>query len=380
MAFATFLAFALCLPAQQSAPQQKAPEKAPGKAAAEKPAEKPAPAPAEPRDYRETPYIYDINGNRVPASAGSQQQRLGAGPDAPILREDLARGPEGLPVVVRKGEERVLSGQPDDRQSERVIQRYDPMGRPTTKEVIKTERKKMPDGTVETTDVLYNQDVNGQLQFVERRTTTEKKGDSGGYATTVVERPSINGGTRVVERDERTETKQGSVTNADSSRKFLDANGNYVEREREVSTATKSGDTTSSDSKKWQLGPTGQMDFVSQTIATTIQKPDGSQIEDAEVYTTKIAGTTPDLNHPNTPSLDAKIHKERQVQPDGKIVETTSERMRQVADPSRLSGLSVTKQITTPTVDGKTTQTTVSERDANGKLIPVRSQVEQETK
>jgi hypothetical protein len=40
----------------------------------------------------------------------------------------------------------------------------------------------------------------------------------------------------------------------------------------------------------------------------------------------------------------------------------------------------VTKQITTPTADGKSIQTTISERDANGKLIPVRSQVEQETK
>lgn len=154
-----FLAFALCLAAQQQ------PAKESDKAATEKPAEKAAPAPpAEPRDYREVPYIYDINGNPVPAP-GSRQQRLGAGPNAPVHSEDLAVGTEGRAVVVRRGEEQVLSSEPDDRKTERVIQRYDTMGQPTRKQVIKSERKKMPDGTVQTIDVLYDQDVNGQLQF-----------------------------------------------------------------------------------------------------------------------------------------------------------------------------------------------------------------------
>ncbi len=364
------IALALSLPAQQNAPQQKAQPKAPA-----------APVtPAEPREVRDSAYTYDVNGRPVLAPS-SQQERKGAGAGAVVDRQEVMRDSSGQPIAVRKSEERVLSEQEGDKTSERVIQRYDLTGRPTTKQVIKLEKRKMPDGSVVSTENFYEQDVNGRLQFAERRTSTEKKTDAGGGGTLVVERPSVNGGVQVVERTNRTDTKRGdAVTESVTSKQMLDGNGRLTERERGSSVATKSGDATTTETSQWQLGGTGQMEFLSRTVSRISEKPDGSQVEDREVYSTRIAGTTPDLNHAQTPSLEEQVHRERKVRPDGKIVESTTARMRQVAEPTRLGGLMVTEQVTTPTADGKSIQRTVSERDANGRVVPVRREVEEEKK
>ena len=338
-------------------------------------------APAEPEERRQSNYVYDVNGRPAPGNPSAHEQRRGTGSGSVVDREEYLRDPQGRPVTVRRSQERVLSQKDDERATERAIQRYDSSGRPTYKQLVRTERSKMPDGSTVSTEAWYEQDANGRMQFVERRTTTEKKTDAGGNAATAVERPGINGGLQVVERIDRTETKRSdAVTEVVSSRKLLDGNGRFSERDRELSLVTKSGNTTTTETKQWQLGPTGQMDFVSRSVSRLKESPEGSQTEDIEVYSTKIAGTTPDLNRPQVPTLEQQVHREKKVQPDGKTVETTTARLRQVADPSRLGGLMVTEQVVTPTPEGKSIQTTVSERDANGKIVRVRSEVEEQKK
>jgi hypothetical protein len=369
------LATALSLAAQQPAGQKAADEKSSAPGAAKAPEK---PAPPTPREVRQYTYTYDVNGRPVPAGQTVQEGAGGAG--GPVEGYEMRPGADGRPVVIRSADERLLSGKAGDQKGERVIQRYDPSGRPTSRQVVQFERKKMPDGSTVSTEDLYEQDVNGRMQLVERRTTVRKETASGAASETTVERPSINGGVQVVERIDRIETRRSpSVTDAVSSRKVLDANGRLSERERESSVITKSGNETNTETKQWQLGTgTGQLEYTGRSVSRLVEKPDGSQVEDVEVYSTKIAGTTPDLNHPNVPSLEERMHREKKIQPDGKVVETVSEQMRQVADPSRLSGLLVTQQVTTPTQQGKQIQTTVSQRDANGKLVPVRTEVTEE--
>ena len=153
-----------------------------------------------------------------------------------------------------------------------------------------------------------------------------------------------------------------------------------TEKERELRVATKQGAVTNTETKQWQVGATGQMDFVSQTNSRLTQKPDGSQVEDLQVYSTRIGGTTPDLNTPYKPTLERETHRETKVQADGKIVDSATSRLRGVADPTSMTGLMKTEQVTTPTPQGKSIQTTLYERDANGKMVRTRSEVQEEKK
>lgn len=354
-------------------------QKASPKESAPKPAE-PAPPPAPPRAVQQSGYSYDVNGQPT-AGPVIEQRRREIGTRTEVDRTATQPSINGGAVPAVTSEQRTISQGPGNETSERVIQRYDPQGRPTTKQVVKIEKRTLPDGTVTSTESVYEQDVNHNLQFVEKRTATEKKTASGGSGTVVVERPSINGGTQVAERTDRTDTKRGeTVTESVSTRRIADINGQLTEKERELSVATKQGPVTNTETKQWQVGATGQMDFVSQTTSRLTQKPDGSQVEDSQVYSTRIAGTTPDLNTPYKPTLERETHREMTVQADGKIVESTTSRLRGVVDPTSMTGLVKTEQVTTPTQQGKTIQTTLYERDANGKMVRTRSEVQEEKK
>lgn len=363
--------------AQQPSQQKASPKEATPKAAAPTP---PVPPPAPPRNVQQSSYVYDVNGQPA-AGPAVEQRRRDSGGRTEIERVESRPSINGGTVSARSTAESVVSQKAGEETSERVIQRYDPEGRPTTKQVVKTEKRMLPDGTVISTESLYQEDVNRTLQFVEKRTATEKKTATGGTGTIVVERPSINGSMQVVERTDRTDTKHSeTVTESVSSHRFADINGQLTERDREQSVATKQGAVTNTDTKQWLVGATGQMDFVSQTTSRLTQRPDGSQVEDSQVYTTRIAGTTPDLNTPYKPTLERETHREIMVQSDGKIVETSTSRLRGVADPTSMTGLMKTEQVTTPTQQGKTIQTTLYERDANGKMVRTRSEVQEEKK
>jgi len=366
---------------QQSGTQQPAQPKASEKATpkVEAPPAPPTPPPP-PREVRQSSYGYDVNGQPVAGPAIEQRRKEiggGTGVDAVQTQPNINGGV--APAVT--SEQRTTSSAPGNEVSERVLQRYDPEGHPTTKQVVKSEKRTLPDGSVVVTEALYEQDANRNLQFVERRTSTEKHTTTGGSASAVVERPSLNGGMQVVERTDRTDTKKSeTVTESVSSRRFADINGQFTERERSQSVSTKQGDVTNTDTKQWQVGATGQMDFASETTSRLTQRPDGSQVEDSQVYSTKIGGTTPDLNNLNRPTLERETHREAVVQPGGKIVETSTSRVRDVVNPSQLTGMIKTEQVTTPTQQGKTIQTTLYERDANGKMVRTRSEVQEEKK
>jgi len=361
--------------------QQPAPSKAEApKAETPKPAAAPKPAPpAEPREKRQANYGYDLNGRPVSSNPAVREDRKGAGAGAVVERQEALRDYHGRPVTTVATRDRVVAEQGGNRTSERSIQRFDPTGRPTSRQLVRTETRQLPDGSTVSTEVLYETDLNGRLQFAERRTTTEKKTAAGAASSTVVEQASVNGGAHVVERLDRTETKRSdSVTESASTRKLLDGNGRLAEREWETSVATKTGEVTSKETKQWQIGATGQRDFVSRSVGRLTEKPDGSEVEEVEVYTTRIAGTTPDLNRPQVPSLEQQSRREKKVQTGGKIVETTSTRQRMVAEPTRLGGLIVEDRVTTPSAQGKTIERTVSERNTNGRMVRISTSVEEE--
>ena len=365
-------------PAAAPKDDAKTPAKAPVKAdvkADAKAAEKKAPTPpAEPKERIVNRYRYDLNGR--PAMDPSEASRRGAGAST---QEQTMRGADGRPVVAVEAQERSLG----PTTSERVIQHYDPSGKPTTKEVVRTERRPQLDGSTVTTETTYLTNLSGQLELNQRRTTSEKKTPTGAVAATVLERPSVNGGVQVVQREDRVETKRGeNVTEAVTSRRYADAAGRLQEQERERSVATKTGDATNTETELWRLGVAGvngQMDLTTRSVSRMTERPDGSQVEETKVYSSLIGGTTPDLNRGGAGqlTLEQESHREKKVQAGGKTVETKSSRLRTVAEPSRLNGLITEEHVTTPTQDGKSIQTTVSERDSNGRVVPIRRETEQ---
>src|SRR5262249_24111375 len=118
-----------CL-AQQPPAQKKSPEQ-PAKSA-------PAPA-AAPKDIRQQSYIYDVNGRPVP-SPGADEQRQTKGAETILDRQESRRDATGKPVTVRSTEERLLGDPQGNEAGERVIQRYDLNGKPTSKQVMRFER------------------------------------------------------------------------------------------------------------------------------------------------------------------------------------------------------------------------------------------------
>jgi len=196
-----------------------------------------------------------------------------------------------------------------------------------------------------------------------------------------VERPSLEGPVQVVERTDRVDTKRSdAVTESVTTVRRIDGNGRLEERQREAAVSTKSGSATNRETKQWEFQPTGKLEFVGRSVSNSTERPDGSQVEDTEVYATRIAGTTPDLNRPGVPTLEQKVRREKKVRPDGRVVETTSAQIRRVAEPDRLSGLIVTEQVTTPNPQGQTVEITLSERDANGRMQLVQKSVEEQKK
>jgi hypothetical protein len=371
---------AAALAAQQPPAAQKAAPKAPKEeqpAPAQQQPPQPPPPPAPPRDRRQSGYLYDGTGRLVPGAVGAREQRR----DGVVERQQTIQDVNGRPVTIRAEQERVIESRGADQVSERVIQRFDPGGRSTGKQVIRIETRRAPDGSLITTENIYESDLNGRLQFTERRTTTESKAPSGTTSSVVVEQPGFQGALRVVERTDRVETKKSeSVTEAVSTVRQIDPNGRLEERRRESTVTSKVGNVTSQQSQQWEFQPTGKVELVGRRVSNLTERPDGSQVEDTEVYTTRIAGTTPDLNRPGVPTLEQKVRREKTVQPDGRIVESTRAQIRTVAEPSRLGGLVVTEQVTVPNPGGQTIQTTVSERDANGRIVPVQRTVEEQKK
>src|SRR6185436_14011447 len=123
--FVVSLALLAPLAAQQPAPNPKA-----------------TPPPAEPRERKQQNYRYDGTSQPTPGDTGVREVRK----DGAIERQETLRDVNGRPVTTRATQERVVSAQGDNRVSERVVQRFDPGGRPTGKIVSRIETSRAADG------------------------------------------------------------------------------------------------------------------------------------------------------------------------------------------------------------------------------------------
>jgi hypothetical protein len=133
---------------------------------------------------------------------------------------------------------------------EKRTHRYDTAGNPVSQQVVREEEHLLPDGTRQKTTTVYESDINGRMNEVERIIENTKKVGNVTRSTTTAERPDINKRFKVYERAESERTQQSdAVATEKSSRKVDNGLGTMIEVERTESAMNRAGDTATTETK-----------------------------------------------------------------------------------------------------------------------------------
>jgi len=288
----------------------------------------------------------------------------------------LLRNINGREMPYLAEREEVIRETANEKTSERRIQRYDPSGRPTTAAVERVEERKLPDGTVETVETLFEEDLNGRLRPTERR--TEREREAGGARRTVmtVETAGPSGGFRTSIHEESVERRSGdSRSVVETVRKVDDGAGKLRVAAREEATLTKSGAVSTTEKKVFAANPlTGRMELSERTVGRLTERPDGSLEERVEAYGSSVAGGGSNLNA-TRPQLQRVVERQVEARADGTTVERESTRARSVVDPSRFEPAGTQQTVTQPTAKGAAVRTDFYEQGVNGRMQPTRTVV-----
>lgn len=328
----------------------------------------------QPTSQQSTTYEVDINGNRVPGLS-----RAVATSPTGSQRVETTRSINGRQVPLESTEDKVLS---DDgrgnRVIERLVRRYDQNGNSGPLEKARIEERVNPDGSKLSVTTTFRDDLNGRPQVFERSTSQTR--ESGGATQTVisVERGNPNGGLAIYEKTSSVERKTSSGSQIESSTTRPDVNGQLSVAKSEVTTKTKTGAQESVDSTAYEPGIDGKLQMSGRRVGTITTKADGSQVEEIDVYG-RTVGFAADANAA-TPRLQQQIVREKTVQADGSMVESTNVRSRVSHDSNRMTNYEKTTETSTVATDAagrqvKTTATTVNRRDASGTLRPAETAV-----
>jgi hypothetical protein len=294
----------------------------------------------------------------------------------------LVRNINGYEVPYLQEEEQIVSQGPGGEVVERRAHRYNTNGTPTSQQLVREEKKTLPDGTVETTTLVYESDANGRMQAVERKVEQTKKVGDTTRTVTSTETPDVNGGFRTQSRAEAVETRQGETSaTVEKTVRVADGSGRLVEAERERSVMTKTGEVATTETTVWKQSASnvGGMELHNRSVGKLTQKADGSMTETVETYGRSRIDGPVDVNA-STTQLQESIVRETQVTASGETIQTTTTLSRGVADASQLGQKQVVRKVARPTATGETIETQVFEQGVNGRMRPTESHVEQVNK
>ena len=312
-------------------------------------------------------YTYDLSGRASPtgitvsghssSTARSVTRRLrnSSGREVPYLTES----------------EHVLSRTSEGEVIERRTHRYDTAGDPVSQQLVRDEERLLPDGSVQHVVTVYESDINGRMQPMERRTTVEKKVGNTTRTVTTTERPAINRRLQVSEREESVRTEHGDTSaKIETVRKVDNGGGRLIESERQESTLTRSGNVATTETKVWKRSVVNQdrLEPLSRTVGKLVENPDGSSTETVEMYAASSGGGAVNLNAGGTFELQQITQRETRKGAQGETFETTTTRSRSIADPSRMGGREVVRSVSRPTVDGERIETHSYEEGVNRRL------------
>ena len=233
--------------------------------------------------------------------------------------------------------ERVISENASGKVTERIVQKFDPTGRPALTERVVIEENKLPGGGSTVRETTYRNDTNGGLRETERKTTDTRVSGSATTSSTVIDRPGIGGSFETVEK--HSTVTEGPADNQHTTESVYSrgVSGGFQETVRTVKTTSKVNDTTKESTATYEPGLNGQLQLDSQSESTSSKQPDGTEVVQTNLFMKTVAGNVQD-------SSGAMRVKEQQVlqrraNPDGSVVETLSVRRPGVSDPNRLGDL-----------------------------------------
>ena len=260
---------------------------------------------------------------------------------------------------------------------ERRVQRYDAAGNPTQQELTKIETRKLPDGTIETTETLYQETLNGRMEPIERRTKRESKSGNVTKTTSSTQTRSVNGGYETVLREESVERTIGeNRAEVETTRSARVGSGLAVVA-REESKMTKSGGTSTTETTVYERNAaTNKLTFAQRKVGRLTEHADGSQTEKVETYGLKTASGATNINA-SRPVLQEVTDRRTTVGAGGEVRETVRVQQRANDNAGGLVAGATTEVVVHPTADGETRRTEVYEQSVNGRRNATRVIVEQ---
>ena len=275
--------------------------------------------------------------------------------------------------------ENVFNPAPGRQVVERRTHRYDTVGNPVSQQLVREEERRLPDGSIEKTTTVYESDINGRMNAVERIVETEKKVGNVTRIVVTAERPDINRRFKAYERAESERTQHSdTAANVKTARQVDNGAGRMIDVERSESIMSRAGDTSTTETKIWKRSVVDQdrFEFTARSVGKLVEKPDGSTSETVELYAASSGGGATNLNAGGKLQLQERIQRETSKAADGSTVETTTSQSRGIADPSRFGAKAVQRQVTRSSATGKTIETHSYEEDVNGAVRPTGTTVE----
>ncbi len=337
-------------------------------------AEPPAAKPPRARDVKS--YSYTPDGNRVVQTTRDVERRS----NSTVENVQRLRNIHGRDVPYLASEEQVVSETPGKKTVERRTQRYDTEGRPTRQQLVREQERTLPDGSVERIATTYEEDLDGNMQPVERKVTREKKAGDTTRTVMTAERTSPGGGGfQPYLHEESVETRQGEeAARIEKIVKRPDQSGQLQEWSREQTVMSKSGNTSTTETQVWERSTlTGKVMLSERKVGKLVERPDGSANETVETYALSAEGSAIDVNAGGRPRLAQTVTRESKVKPNGETVVTTATQSRSIADPSQMGPQALVQEVSRPTAGGQAVETTVYERGVNGRMLPTEVTVEQ---
>lgn len=335
--------------------------------------EESAEAPDEPKARRVSTNVIGVGGDPLGTSPTVQEVRTEDGGSRRVVR---TTSPNGREVVAVEETEDVSEDPGGVKVRENRIQRYGPNGEPAGQEVVRSEERTLPDGTVETTSVRYEQDLNGRMQPVERTVSREKTVGATTTTTTTTEAPNVNGRFAPITREESVERKQGEAATVTETTRMASEGGRMVVVGKEESTARSAGPVETTETQVWERGgATGSLSLVSRSVGEKSEAPDGAVSERVETYSFGVGRT----RNPNATRMELNkvVNRTVSVGSGGVQQERIETRERSLNGSDEFSAPTIVQKTTTPTEGGETVRTEVREPTTNGRIAPVSVTVEQ---
>ncbi|MBI1357093.1 MAG: hypothetical protein GC160_22355 [Acidobacteria bacterium] len=334
---------------------------------------KPAPAPKPPRNVQSSGTSLDSNGRqRQGLMADSVSRTDGTTAHTRTLQSINGRT---VPYITEKETKLPTTGG-GPAVSEKRIQRYDPNGRPSQQELVRTEERKLPGGAVERVETVYREDLNGKMQAVEKTISTTSEKGSVKTTTKQTEKPSINGRFEPFLREESTERKISDTQATVETVRKAGLGGGLEVVAREESTMTKDGDVATTETKRYERQPmSGDMALASRSVGRLEERSDGSVVEKVETYGYKTAGGAINLNA-TRPTLQEVTERRQTTDADGTVHEKITTRGLDNANTTQLGPPTIKEAVTKPTADGAEVRTEVYEQSVNGRMRPTQVSVQ----